>query len=134
MSYVSNEPSELVGKTIIRAEQTGGGEYMEPSGFTLYFSDGTSARMGAHRGRIVIELDSYTGRMRRGAILAGQREARRVERLAAEVYRRRRKAERDHAKATLSPEAFEAWKRERDPHYILKRVWGQGMAASALRR
>jgi hypothetical protein len=131
MSYVSNEPSELVGKTIVRAEQTGASEYMEPSGFTLYFDDGTSARMeptGYEVDGIRIELDSYTGRMRRGAILAGQREARRVKRLAAEVYRRRRKAERDHAKATLTPEAFEAWQRERDPHYIMKRVWGDEIA------
>jgi hypothetical protein len=128
MSYVSNEPAELVGKTIIRAETTGGGEYMEPQGFTLYFDDGTSVRMeptGYEADGIVLELDSYTGRMRRGAIAAGKREQRRVERLAAEVYRRRRAAERAHAKATLSPEEFEAWERERDPHYILKSLWGE---------
>jgi hypothetical protein len=128
MSYVSNEPTELVGKTIIRAESTGGGEYMEPTGLTLYFSDGSSVRMeptGYEVDGIVLELDSYTGRMRRGAIAAGKREARRVERLTAEVHRRRRKAEHDHAKATLTPAEFEAWKRKRDPHYILKQVWGE---------
>jgi hypothetical protein len=129
-SWLGNDPRELVGKTITAAE-TGAHDadygYFDESAITLRFSDGTSVVMrptGYEADGIALELDSYTGRMRRGAKAAGWREARRVQRLADEVYRARRKAEHDHAKATLSPEAFEQWKRERDPHYIIKSIWG----------
>jgi hypothetical protein len=115
-----NEPRELIGKTIA------GTEPLEYGGFRLHFSDGTSADFepqGYEADGIGIRLDSYTGRMRRGCIAAGEREQRRVEDLAREIRRRDERELIARKRAELSPADFEQWRRERDPLYIFKQVW-----------
>jgi hypothetical protein len=104
--------STLIGKTIATARECP--DWREDGDILVTFTDGTAMTLtatGYEADGINVDALSRSEKLRRAAELAGQREADRVKRLAAETLRLRREA----LKATMTTEQWEAWMDEHEP-------------------
>jgi phytoene dehydrogenase-like protein len=116
----------LAGRTIISTSPLSGRYGEEPDSIVLTLDDGSQVELvptGYEAEGVRIERIEPAEVRRRQRAAQGRRELERVQRLSAEVYRRRAKERRDRMERNLSPEAFREWRRRHEPGFIMKEIW-----------